>query len=142
MIARATVQHIVRDDYLDDDVKCNFESFNQSVEEQLSDQKFMADPPEGFYIQDKPDKVPNGIARTDEDYGDMIIPDTLDADDIHDNVIDKYLNAELMFDVTLGNKERNNQSCRQMGRHIKMHASGSWKVDVHAQVSSPSIDSS
>jgi hypothetical protein len=120
VIARATVQHIVRDDYLNDDVKCNFESFNQSVEEQLSDQKFMADPAEGFYIQDKPDKVPNGIARTEEDYGDMIIPDTLDADDINDDVIDKYLNAELIFeDVTLGNKERNDQSCRQMGRHIK-----------------------
>jgi hypothetical protein len=51
----------------------------------------MADPTNGFYIQDKPDKVPNGIARTEEGYGDMIIPDTLDADGINDNVIDKSL---------------------------------------------------
>jgi hypothetical protein len=49
----------------------------------------MADPADGFYIQDKPDEVPNGIAHTEDDYGDMIIPDTLDADDINDDMIDK-----------------------------------------------------
>jgi hypothetical protein len=49
----------------------------------------MADPANGFYIQDKPGKVPNGIARTKEDYGEMTISDRLDADDINDNVIDK-----------------------------------------------------
>jgi hypothetical protein len=51
----------------------------------------MAVPADGFYIQDEPDKMPNGIARTEEDYGDMTTPDKLDADDINDNAIDKYL---------------------------------------------------
>jgi hypothetical protein len=106
VIARTTVQHVIRDDYLNDDVKRNFDSFDRSVEEQLSDQNFMADPANGFFILDKPDKVPNGIARTEEDYGDMIIPDTLDADDINDDVIDKYLNAELIFDVGTRSKRR------------------------------------
>ncbi len=100
VIARTTVQHIVRDNYLNDDGKRNIESFDRSVKEQLSDQNFMADPAVGFYFQDKPDKVPNGIVRTEEDYGDMTTPDTLDANDINDDVIDKYLNTELIFDVS------------------------------------------
>jgi hypothetical protein len=39
-----------------------------------------------LYIQDKFDEVPNGIARPEEDYGDMTTPDMLDADDINDNI--------------------------------------------------------
>ena len=89
MIARTTVQHVVRDNYLNDDVKDDIESFDRSVNGRLSDQNFMADPADGFYIKDEPDEVPNGIAHTEDDYGDMIIPDTLDADDINDDMIDK-----------------------------------------------------
>jgi hypothetical protein len=66
----------------------------------------MADPAEGLFIQDKLDKVPNGIARTEEDYGDMTKPDTLDADDINDNVIDKCLNTELILNVGTGSERR------------------------------------
>jgi hypothetical protein len=94
----------VRDNYLNDDVKRDIESFDRSVEEQLSDQNFMADPADGLYIQDEPDEVPNGTARTEEDYGDMTTPDTLDADDINDEAINKYLNAELIFDVGTGSE--------------------------------------
>jgi hypothetical protein len=46
----------------------------------------MADPSDRFNIQDKFDEVPNGIARPEEDYGDMTTPDMLDADDINDNI--------------------------------------------------------
>ncbi len=106
MIARTTVQLVVRDNYLNNDVKRNKESFDRSLGERLSDQNFMADPADGFYIQDKPDEVPNGIARTEEDYGDMTTPDTLDADDSNDDIIDKYLNAELIFDVGTGSERR------------------------------------
>jgi hypothetical protein len=48
VIARTTVQHVVRDDYLNNDVKDNIESFNRSVDERLSDQNFMAYPADGF----------------------------------------------------------------------------------------------
>ena len=92
MIARTKVHHVV----------C--ESFDRSVNDRLSDQDFMADPADGFYIQDKSDDVPNGIAHFNEDYGDMITPNKLDANDINDNVIDKYLNTELIFDVNTGSK--------------------------------------
>ena len=78
--------HVVRDNYLNDDVKREIESFDSSVDEQLLDQNFMADPSDRFNIQDKFDEVPNGIARPEEDYGDMTTPDMLDADDINDNI--------------------------------------------------------
>jgi hypothetical protein len=55
VIARTTVQDVVRDDYLNDDVERDIESFDRSVEERLSDQNFMADPADRYYIQDKPD---------------------------------------------------------------------------------------
>ncbi len=74
MIARTTVQHVVRDDYLNDDIKHKVERFDQLVDDRLSDQDFMADPAYRFYIQDESDDVPNGIARVNEDYGDMITP--------------------------------------------------------------------
>ena len=107
VIARTTVQHVVLDDYLNDDVKHDIESFDRSVEERLLDQNFMADPADLSSIQDKPDKVPNGIARTMEEYGDMTITDMLlDANDIKDDVIDKYLNSELLFSVGTGSERR------------------------------------
>jgi hypothetical protein len=46
----------------------------------------MADPSNGFHIQDKFDEVPNDIARAEDDYCDMTTPDTLDANDINDNI--------------------------------------------------------
>ncbi len=131
LIARTTVQHVVSDNYLNNDVKRDFESFNRSVEERLSDQNFMADPADGFYIQDKPDKVPNGISRTKEDFGDMIIPDTLDADDINNNVIDKYLNTELIFNVGTGSKR---------GGHVVKRAKGTSGKPIGRAHSNPLFD--
>ena len=58
VIARTTVQHVVRDDYLNDDVKSEIERFDQTVEERMSDQNFILDDLHGFYIQDKPDDIP------------------------------------------------------------------------------------
>ena len=59
VIAWTTVQHVVQDDYLNDDVKRDIEIFHRSVEERQSEQNFMADPADGLCIQDKPDEVPN-----------------------------------------------------------------------------------
>ena len=43
----------------------------------------------------------------------------------------------LTIATTLGDKECDDRGRHRMGHHIKMQASGPWKVDVHAQVSSP-----
>ncbi|KAI2509503.1 Reverse transcriptase (RNA-dependent DNA polymerase) [Fragilaria crotonensis] len=132
VIARTTVQHVVRDDYLNNDVKSEIESFDRSVDERLSDQNFMADPADGFYIQDKFNEVPSGTVRTEEDYGDIMdTPDTLDADDINDDVIDKYLNAELIFNVGTGSSRK--------GRVVK-HAKGTSGEPIGRAHSNPLFD--
>jgi hypothetical protein len=122
VIARTTVQQVERDVYLNDHVKRVIESFDRSVDKGLSDQNFMADSSNGFYIQDEYDEVPNGIAHAEADYGDMTTPDTLDTDDINGSIIDQNLNAELIFDVVTGSerksrvvKRANGTSCEPIG---------------------------
>jgi hypothetical protein len=105
VIARTTVQHVIRDDYVNDDVKSEIERFDQSINERLTDQNFIADVAGGFYIQDE--LVDTSVIRPEEvDYGDMEIPETMDADDIDNELLDKYLNAELIFDLGTGNERK------------------------------------
>jgi hypothetical protein len=79
VITHTTVQHVVRDNYLNVDIQREIESFDRSVDDRLSDQDSMADPADGFYIEDELDDVPNGVARVEEEYGEMITPNKLDA---------------------------------------------------------------
>lgn len=37
--------------------------------------------------------------QTGVDYDDMDVPKAIEADDIDDEIMDKYMNAELIFDV-------------------------------------------
>ena len=106
VIARTTVQHVVRDDYLNDDVKREVERFDHAIEGRLSDQNFITGNSNGFYIQDEPADMPNGITRPEEDYGNMIVPNAMDADDIDNKILDKYLNAELIFDTGTGSERK------------------------------------
>ena len=94
---------VVRDDYLNDDVKVDLDRFDRSVDDRLSDRNFGLDEPHDFYIQDEPDDG-SGVIR-ESDYGNMHLPETPEADDLDDSIMDKYLNAELIFDVDTG-KER------------------------------------
>jgi hypothetical protein len=96
VIARTTVQHVVRDDYLNDDIRREIERFDQLVDKRLSDQNFIADGHDGFYIQDELTDTATSVAPVDEvDDGDMPFPDSLEANDIDDELLDKHLNAEL-----------------------------------------------
>jgi hypothetical protein len=75
---------------------------------------------EGFCIQDELTFVPNDIARPEEDYGNMATPKALDADDIvADETLDKYLNAELTFDVGTGNERKGQVVKRAKGAYGK-----------------------
>ncbi len=92
------MQHVIGEDYLNDNVKLKIERFNRSVEDRLSGQNFTLHDQNGFYIQDEPDdNAPTAICE--EDHGDMSLPETPDIDDVDDNLMDKFLNAELIFDV-------------------------------------------
>ena len=89
MIARTTVQHVIREDYLNTDTMREIERFDSAVEERMSDQNFMIDDPDGFYIQDELDELPIGVTNVEENYGDMLVPEAMDADDIDDEILDK-----------------------------------------------------
>ena len=60
--------------------------------------------PNDIYIQDEPDDV-SGVIRED-DYGDMHLPETPEADDLDDSIMDKYLNTKLVFDVATGTERK------------------------------------
>ena len=100
MIAPTTVQHVVREDVLNDDVKQQIDGFDIAIEDKLSGDGFLNPDVQDFFMQDEDDTQPDGgIVPPDEDYGDMLVPEALEADEIGEDVVDKYLNAELMFDV-------------------------------------------
>ena len=110
------MQHVVRYDHLNDDVKREVERFDRAIEERLLDQNFLTGDADGLNIQDELADMPTGVTGTEVDYGDMTIPaDAMDADDIDDEMLDKYLNAELIFDIGTGSKRK--------GRVVK-HAKG------------------
>jgi hypothetical protein len=105
IIARTTVQHVMREDYLNDEVKLEIKGFDRSVEDRLSDQNFTQHDQNGFHNQDKPN---NDASTTicEEDYGNMNLPDTPDIDNVNDGLMDVYLNAELIFDVGTGHERK------------------------------------
>jgi Reverse transcriptase (RNA-dependent DNA polymerase) len=108
VIARTTVQHVTREDMVNDDVRRLVDEFDRDVEERLNDQAFMAqDPDVTFFLQDEIDDV-SGVTNTpaDDEYGDMITPEALEADDMSEEIMDKYLNTELIFDMGTGAERR------------------------------------
>ena len=106
IIARTTVQHVVREDYLNDDVKLEIERYDRSVEDRLSDQNFTQRNQTGFYIQDKPNDDASMTRTCEEDYGNMNLPDIPDVDNVNNGLMHKYLNAKLMFNAGTGGHER------------------------------------
>ena len=117
VIARTTVQHVTREDLLNEDLRRQVEAFDRNVDERLNDQGFFIaqDPDTTFFLQDEDDMYDTGSVITTPtvgDYGDMLTPDTLEADDVDDEILDKYLNTELIFDMGTGAERR--------GRLIKL----------------------
>ena len=46
------------------------------------------------------------IAWNEEDYDDMNVPEAMEADEMDDEIMDKYLNAKLIFDVGTGSERK------------------------------------
>jgi hypothetical protein len=116
IIAKTSVEHVIRDDYLDPERKKAIDHFNASLERNLDDENFEIegdgeydsfhalldtdvddDYYENFGIQRDPELIP-----TDEEYGDMLVDERPEADD--EQAIDNYLNTELMMDLGTGNE--------------------------------------
>ena len=110
VIARTTVQHVTREDMLNDDVRRMIDEFDRNVDERLDDQAFLAEDPDAtFFLQDEFDDYDtSGVTTTpaDDEYGDMLAPEALEADDMSDEIMDKYLNTELIFDMGTGAERR------------------------------------
>ncbi|KAI2504684.1 Reverse transcriptase (RNA-dependent DNA polymerase) [Fragilaria crotonensis] len=64
-----------------------------------------------------PDEYTNiGVSYTnDKDYDDMNVPDAMEADDLDNEITDKYLNAELIFDVGTGSERKGHVVKRAKG---------------------------
>ena len=95
VIARRTVQHVVREDYLNDDVKMELDRFDKSVDDRLLGDNFVLGKPHDFYIKDEPDDAPGVVRETD--YGDMNLPVTPEVDDGDDDLMDKYLHRAYLY---------------------------------------------
>ena len=123
VISRTSVQHVVREDYLDPRTREDIERFDKEMQERLDDTNFFTDEAGGavFYLEDEDGNldehrgIQRGEAPADEEYGDMIVDEVPEADDLDEEAIDKYLGAELMFDVGSGSERRGRVVKRSRG---------------------------
>ena len=112
---------------LESGTKKHIDIFNTKLEERLDDKSFMVDGVKGFnsaYLhdikeaQEKTGVVSDrGINPTDEDYGDMITGEQPEADD--EEAVDKYLNVELILDVSSVNEWQGHVVERSQGLDSK-----------------------
>jgi hypothetical protein len=116
VISRTSVEHVVHSDHLDEAKRKEIDAFNEKLKEILDDGDFILNEDQefqGMYLDDVEvdDRNANlGIQHGDdmtptaEEYGDMIVDERPDDDD--EDVIDNYLNAELLLDVSTNNERR------------------------------------
>ncbi len=104
IIARTTVQHVTREDLLDQHLGDKIKEFDKALEIRMDDTNFVNDKGDDFYINDikEADEAAHGNGSntpTDKEYGDMLTEDCPKQDDIDDAAYDKYIGAEVMMDV-------------------------------------------
>jgi hypothetical protein len=101
VISSTTVQHVTRNELLDDETKGKIARFDERLDPRLNDENFISDDINGTtpYLEDTkidPPEARTGITPTDEEYGDMIVTEKLqDADDHND--LDKYIGAQQLL---------------------------------------------
>lgn len=110
VIAETTVQHVTRDDMLDNDIATQIESFHNTLSERLDDSNFTL-PSVGNFAFDEDhydlpqwdpaygDNTPN-----DDEYGNEMHTTPLeDADDLEPDAYDKYIGARVVLDEATNN---------------------------------------
>ena len=120
LVSKTSVEHVIRDDYLNPEVKKQIDEFNDKLDKRLDDSKFILEGSPHFTDLDYDDDDHNhgviankGITPTDDEYGDMLIKDRPDADD--EEAVDKYLTCELIMDVGSGNERKGRVTKRSRG---------------------------
>ena len=116
IISKSSVEHVMCDDYLNEDKKQQIDNFKQKLSDLLHDDNFQLDGDGEFdsmYLDDiEDDPVFNpgvmypGIELPVEDYRDMVVKEEQpDEDELDDEVINKYLNVELIFGISTNSKK-------------------------------------
>ena len=122
LISKTSVEHVTRDDYLQEDTKVMIERFDEKLEERLDDTNFTLEGEGGVDLKMLEDIVDNdgigamaeeGITPTEEEYDDMLVEERPDIED--DEVIDKYLNMELTMGVGTDDERRGRVVKRSKG---------------------------
>jgi hypothetical protein len=95
------VEHVTRNDYLNEDTKAKVKEFERKLGECLDDSNFILQGEDGVdlkMLEDLDDEgigamMENGITLTEEEYDDKIVEERPEAND--EEAVDKYLNMEL-----------------------------------------------
>jgi hypothetical protein len=120
VLARTTVQHVTREDFLNEDVKMQVNQFDEQIEDRLNDDNFVVNDENvaNFFLEDETliDHVPNGMVTPDDtDYDDMLVDDKPERDELPDDLTDKYIGTELILGIGLGNERRGRVTKRAKG---------------------------
>ena len=115
IISKTSVEHVIRDDYVDPERKTLIDHFNATLTRNLDDEGFEIEGDGSYksfrtldYDFDDDHELNSGVLRdpnltpTEDEYGDMLTDERPEADD--EEAIDKYLTAELIMDVGSGNE--------------------------------------
>ena len=110
-MSKTSVEHVIRDDYLNPDIKKQIDEFNEKLDKRLDDTKFfLEDIPHSLdlyydgYNHNHGVITNHSITPSDDEYGDILTGNQPGADD--EEAIDKYLTCELIMDVGSGNKRK------------------------------------
>jgi hypothetical protein len=119
ILARTTVQHVTREDWLNEEAKEQINRYDQAVDERLDNANFVIDEPNlaNFYIDDEDpnDELPNMVVPDDAEYDNMLVDDKPERDDLTEELVDKYIGTELILGVGLGNERRGRVTKRAKG---------------------------
>lgn len=104
IISESTVQHVTRDDLVDQEISDQVEKFNDAVNERLNDENFRLPNDEGDFTLDDDyelsrllDPAYGDNDPTPEEYGEHDEP-ILEADDVTEEIYDKFLGAKFVLD--------------------------------------------
>ena len=103
VIARTTVQHVTEEDMGKPDIAKRVKQFKLIVEERLDNRNFTDEEGNGpGYLEDvEPEEERRGrvgIVPTDDEYGDMIVEETDEAD-LHGEGYDEYVGAQIQVEM-------------------------------------------
>ena len=106
VVSRTTVQDVSRDDLLHLVMKEKIKLFDEALDKRLDNTKFTDDQGTEFYIDDleDADAAAHGDGSqtpSDADYGDMLVEERPDRDDVDDEAFNKYIGAEVMMELSL-----------------------------------------